>query len=450
MSEARLALSTFRLENALVVTMNDDRAIVRGAVDVVDGRIVAVGTASGPSRGPTIDCGGDVVMPGLVQAHVHLCQTLFRNQAEDRVLLRWLRERIWPLEGAHTPETLAVSAELGIGELLRSGTTCLLDMGTVHHQDAVAETVAASGIRAMIGKAMMDAGEGVPATLLERTTDSLDESLRQARRWHGFDGDRVRYAFAPRFVLSCTAELQREVGRLSALHGYGVHTHASEQVEEVALVERLTGMRNVEYLESLGLCSPRAVFAHCVHVDGGERATLARTGTSVCHCPSSNLKLGSGIADVVRLRASGVNVALGADGAPCNNGLDGMLEARLAHLLQCATNGPGSLPAADALWLATRGGARALGWDSMIGSVEPGKDADLVRVRRGDFRSGSGGDADVYEELVCAGGRDLVRDVWVRGVQLVSAGELTRLDAAALAVRGRAALRDVVERSGVV
>lgn len=440
-------MTSFRATNATIVTMNDGFDLLAGDVAVVDGRIVAVGDASAHADLSPVDFAGDLLVPGFVQAHIHLCQTLMRHQAENRNLLRWLGERIWPLEGAHTPETLAVSAAVGIAEMLLSGTTCALDMGTVHHEDALAEVVERSGFRAAIGKAMMDSGVGVPKTLIEETDDSIDESLRLAEKWHGHDDDRMRYAFAPRFVLSCTPELQREVGRQSREHGYLIHTHSSEQTEEIALVEDLFGMRNVHYLDSLGLCSERSVFAHGVHLDDAERAVLAKTGTSVCHCPSSNLKLGSGIADVITLRKAGVNVALGADGAPCNNSLDALQEMRLAHLLQCAKRGPGSLSARDALWMATRGGAKALCWDDRIGSIEVGKDADLVRIRRGDFRSGAGDNP--YEEVVCSAARDLVRDVWVRGEQLVSDGMLVRSDPGALSESGRAALTEMIERAGV-
>ncbi len=439
-------MTTLLLRDARVVTMNDALDVLDADVLVRDGVIAAIGRDLREPGIPAVDLGGDWLLPGFVQAHIHLTQTLFRHLGEDRPLLRWLRERIWPLEGAHDPESNAVAAELGVGELLLGGTTCLLDMGTVHHGDAIAEVLDRTGIRAMFGKAMMDTGEAVPASLLETTAASLDESVRLARAWHGHDGDRLRYAFAPRFVLSCTPELQRDIGRLSAAHGWGIHTHASEQREEIAVVERLYGRRNIDLLGDLGLLGERTVVAHCVHVDANERALLASSRTSVCHCPSSNLKLGSGIADVVGLLEAGVNVAIGADGAPCNNGLDGFVETRLTHLLQCASRGPGALPAARALWLATGGGARALGWEDRIGAVTVGRDADLVRLRRNDFRTG---DADDMTAIVCAGARDLVRDVWVRGRRLVEQGRLTTLDAASLPARARTALERVMARADV-
>jgi cytosine/adenosine deaminase-related metal-dependent hydrolase len=436
-------------KNARILTMNANMEIIDGHVLIgTDGRIqhVGAGIPEFPANVEVIDVGGDIVMPGFVQAHVHLCQTLFRNHAEDRKLLQWLGDRIWPLEGAHTPETLGVSCELGIAELLRSGTTALLDMGTVHHQDAVFAALDASGIRAAAGKAMMDTGDGVPSSLLETTASSLDESSRLGKHWHGADDDRIRYAFAPRFVLSCTADLQREVGRISARDGWLIHTHSSEQVEEIEVVERIWGKRNIHVLDELGLCSPRSVFAHGVHLDAAERDVLKHTCTSICHCPSSNMKLGSGVADIPGLLRDGVRVALGADGAPCNNGLDQFVEMRLAGLLQAGTCGPGALSARDIVRMATIGGAIALGWEARTGTVEVGKDADLIRLQP-DYRSGPIDENDPYTSIVYTGTRDLVRDVWVRGRHLVDNRRVTTVDEATLAERSTAALKAAVDRA---
>ncbi|TVR01221.1 MAG: N-ethylammeline chlorohydrolase [Deltaproteobacteria bacterium] len=441
---------SFRLVDATLVTMDDDDHILRGTLAVLGGRIAYVGAddtlPDELAHLPPIRCGGDYVLPGFVQAHIHLCQTLFRHEAESRPLLAWLRERIWPLEGSHTPETLALSAELGVLELLRGGTTCLLDMGTVHHQEAVFEVARRTGIRGAFGKAMMDVGDEVPDTLRETTAESLDESIALARRWHGAEEDRIRYAFAPRFVLSCSDDLQREVARHSAEQGWLIHTHASEHAEEVAFIESTRGMRNVTLLHELGLCGPRSVFAHGVQLDDHERHLLRESATTICHCPSSNLKLGSGIADVLTLLRQGVNVALGADGAPCNNGLDAFTEMRLAHLLQGPRHGAEALNARRVLHMATRAGARALGWEDRIGSLEVGKDADLVRLDRSDPRLGLG--SDPFTEIVCAGVRDLVRDVWVRGEQLVAdraPTAATGLDPARLLAEGSRALRGMLD-----
>ncbi len=439
------------LTNARILTINSDMEIVHGQVLInSDGVIEHVGSGPAPHSADTtvIDCGGDFIMPGFVQAHVHLCQTLFRNHAEDRKLLQWLGDRIWPLEGAHTPETLTISCELGIAELFRSGTTALLDMGTVHHQDAVFDVIESSGIRAAAGKAMMDTGEGVPRSLLETTASSIDESVRLGKRWHGADGDRIRYAFAPRFVLSCTADLQREVGRISARDGWMIHTHSSEQVEEIEVVERIWGMRNIHVLYELGLCSPSSVFAHGVHLDAAERQVLKHTCTSICHCPSSNMKLGSGVADIPGLLRDGVRVALGADGAPCNNGLDQFVEMRLAGLLQSGKRGPGALSARDIVRMATMGGAVALGWDDRIGSVEVGKDADLIRLTP-DYRSEPVNLDDPYTAIVYTGARDQVRDVWVRGRRVVEDRAVVTIDESTIQERARRALTSTIERAGL-
>ena len=264
-------------------------------------------------------------------------------------------------------------------------------MGTVRHQDALCTAVAATGLRATVGKAMMDLASAVPPGLRETTAASLAESDALCRRWHGHGQGRIRYAYAPRFALSCTEELLQEVAaRVQAPEptldapgggpGPRIHTHAAEQLEEVALVRERFATGNIEALASLGVHGSRVTLAHCVHVDAAERQRLAAHGTHVAHCPSSNLKLGSGVAPIVELLAAGVSVALGADGAPCNNRLDGFTELRLAALLQKGRLGPEVLPAARALELATLGGARALGLHAEIGSLTPGKRADITVV----------------------------------------------------------------------
>jgi cytosine/adenosine deaminase-related metal-dependent hydrolase len=439
-------MSSFRITSATILTVDAHDSIVHGDLAVSDGKIVAIGDCRGFEHLPAIDFGGDWLMPGLVQAHVHLCQTLFRHEAEQRALLRWLRERIWPLEGAHDAASLRASARLGLAELLLGGTTTILDMGTVHHEDALIDEVARSGMRAAVGKAMMDAGQGVPASLLETTAASIDESVALARAWHGADNDRIRYAFAPRFILSCTPELQREVGRLSNEHGWLIHTHANEQRDEIEAIRQITGMGNIEALHAYGLCGPRSVFAHGVHLDAHERDTLRDTHTTVCHCPGSNLRLGSGIADVVGLLAHEVNVAIGADGAPCNNSLDALAEMRLAWQLASMTRSPGALTPAQIIRMATARGARALGWDTKIGTIAVGFDADLVRLHA-DVRTGPGGDHAT--RIVGSGFRDMVRDVWVRGERLVANGQLTRLDLAEVGAEASIQLGRVLGRAAL-
>lgn len=397
-----------------------------GALDLLlaEGRIQAIGRRlRAPRRATVVDCRGTLILPGLIQAHVHLCQTLFRNAADGLPLLAWLRQRIWPFEAAHTRASLRASAELGIAELLLSGTTAILDMGTVHHTEELFGAAAQAGLRYTGGKAMMDAGEGVPSGLRESTEDSLADSLALARRFHDTEGGRLRYAFCPRFVLSCSEQLWREVGNVSARDGLTIHTHASENLEELAAVRRVTGRDNVAYFEALGLCSERLVLAHCVHLAAAESEILARTRASAVHCPGSNLKLASGIARVPELLARGVNVALGADGAPCNNTLDVFHELRLAATLHAPAFGASALSPRACLRLATTNGAQALGLSSEIGSLEEGKAADVTVVDLCGLHFQPRGSDLAGAVVYAATGRD-VRDVFVAGKQLVERGRL--------------------------
>jgi cytosine/adenosine deaminase-related metal-dependent hydrolase len=398
------------------------RGIVEADVAVEDGRIQKIGHAlSGTSW---LDASGCVVSPGLVQAHVHLCQTLCRGGADDLPLLEWLRQRVWPYEASLDEAAMRACVRLAIAELLLGGTTAILDMGTVHETDALADEVAKSGLRAVLGKAMMDVGDGVPERLRESTRNSLAESDALRARWQGAANGRIGWAYAPRFVLSCTEELLREVaGRVQA--GSRVHTHASEQLSEIELVRRERGDDNISYLAKLGLGGDRATLAHCVHATPAERKRLAADGTHVAHCPSSNLKLGSGIAPIPEMLSEGIYVALGADGAPCNNNLDAFLEMRLGALLHKPRVGPAGMTAKMAFELATMGGARALGLGGVIGSIEPGKKADLIVV---DLQTPHAApSADPISTLVYGSQSRDVKHVIVDGRILVRDGKLTEV-----------------------
>jgi cytosine/adenosine deaminase-related metal-dependent hydrolase len=267
-------------------------------------------------------------------------------------------------------------------ELLMMGTTAILSMETVHDTDAVFEAVAESGIRATVGKCMMDATGSAPSRLQEGTRASIDESLALHRAWHGRANGRVRAAFAPRFAVSCSRELLEAVASLSAdrqilaLEDHLRHVRPAETRSR----EISRGLDNLQYLASLQLTSPRLCVAHCVWADEAEQALLARDAVKVMHCPGSNLKLGSGIAPVAEMRAKGITVSLGADGAACNNRLDMFEEMRLAAVLQAMRHQPGILPAREVVEMATRDGARTLGLEDQLGSIEVGKRADLIIV----------------------------------------------------------------------
>lgn len=394
--------------------------------------------APAPPEARVVDATGRWILPGFAQIHVHLVQTLFRGLADDLELLDWLRLRIWPLERAHDADSAYWSARLGLTEMLLGGTTAILDMATVHHTDTVFEAAQEVGIRAFIGKAQMDRDN--EAGLGEPTQDSLASAADLRDRWHG--RGRLRYAFAPRFVPSCSDELLRRTAEEARRTGCLIHTHASENRGEVELVRQLTGADNVVWLDHLGLTGPDVVLAHCIHLTDAERAILAATGTTVAHCPSSNLKLGSGLAPIPELLEAGVSVGLGADGAPCNNRMDMFTEMRLAALIQKPRVGASSLPAAQVLELATRQGARALGLDG--GELAPGRLADLVIVDP-DTAWGWGGD-DPKSALVYAHTPASVREVWIGGEQVVVDGAVRGWDLRETIQGCRAALARVRAR----
>jgi 5-methylthioadenosine/S-adenosylhomocysteine deaminase len=410
-------MNSFILENGYFLP-NDGR-IVKGAMRVEGGRIERLSRSIPKRKGEKrIDLQGKLVIPGFVQTHVHLCQTLFRNLADDLQLLDWLKDRIWPMEGAHTERSLYASARLGIAELLSGGTTTILDMGTVRHTDAIFTAASEMGIRAFIGKCLMDREEN-PEQLREGTAEALKENLRLLEYWHGRENGRIRYAHAPRFLLSCTEKLLQEVKAVADERKLIVHTHSSENREEVAAVRKLYGCENVEAFEKLGLAGERLVLAHCIHLNENEERILARTGTKISHCPSSNLKLASGLCRVPELRKRGISVSLGADGAPCNNNLNMFQEMRLASLLQKPVHGPTAMGARAVFEMATIEGARALGLASELGTLEKGKKADLAAI---SFASTSVATElnekhpeQAYSALVYSCGPANVSETWVDG-----------------------------------
>lgn len=412
-----------------ILTIDPDHHVLAGDVACVDGRIVQVGGSYVPAGRDydVLDATGCIVMPGLVQSHIHMCQTLARGRADDLELLDWLEKVVWPYEAALEADDVAAAARLACVELLSGGTTSILDMGTVHHTDALFEVARDAGIRATIGKAMMDEpSPTIPTGLRESTQASIDESHRLCRDWHGRNGGRLRYAYAPRFVLSCTDDLLGRTAELARQSGAMIHTHASENRNEVAAVKRLRGADNVVHLHALGVSGPDVGLAHCVWLTAEEREILASTGTRLLHCPSSNLKLGSGIAEIPELMAAGIHVSLGPDGAPCNNNLDSFEEMRLAALIHKPRRGPRAMRAPTVVRMATMGGAEALGLADDIGSLEVGKRADVIVV---DARSAHvAPTADPFSAIVYACRATDVRDVVVDGKVIVRDRELLTVD----------------------
>ncbi len=394
-------MTTILIKNAQIVTMNGQEEIVNGDILIENDLIKAIGPEIDASTADKIiEAAGHTVIPGFVQTHIHLCQTLFRGKGDDLELMDWLRKRIWPLEAAHDEDSIYYSAMLGIGELMESGTTTIVDMETVHHADYAFQAIAKSGIRAVSGKVMMDKGSEVPKALQEKTADSIQQSVDLLEKWDQFDGGRIKYAFSPRFVVSCTEELLKEVKVLSDKYNVLVHTHASENKTEIEIVQEETGMRNVVYLDHLGLANERLILAHCIWLDEEEKRIIKEKGVHVSHCPGSNLKLASGIADTSELLCNHASVSLGADGAPCNNNLDMFNEMRLAALIQKPIHGPTAMDARTVFRMATIGGAKAVGLEKEIGSIEVGKKADIAILNLQNFHTYPSYDVDPISRIV--------------------------------------------------
>ncbi len=427
--------------------MDAEDAIHEGDLLIEDGRIARIGER-GMTADVVIDATDCAVLPGFVQTHLHLCQTLFRGAADDLSLLDWLKKRVWPMEAAHTPESIRASARLAVAELIQGGTTCALTMETVSHTDEVFKVVAETGFRATVGKCMMDRGDDVPAGLQEKTEESIAASVELLEHWHGAEDGRIRYCFAPRFALSCTSELLTRVGQLARERGVMVHTHASENRNECQLVERDSGLRNVTYLDSLGLSGSHVMLAHCVHLDDQELEILARTQTNVAHCPSSNLKLGSGIAPVATMLDRGISVSLGADGAACNNRLDMFTEMRTMALLQKALHGPEVIPAGQALRIATIGGAKAIGLANEIGSLENGKRADVIVVSLNASHS-IPRSPHLASALVYSAQTSDVRNVVIDGAVVLRDGKLVDGDEASIIQDATLQQKELMARTGI-
>ncbi len=371
------------IKNARVWPAAERPVLENASVLVRDGRIAKIGKIHARVRN-VVDARGQLVLPGLIQSHVHLCQTIFRGAGEDLALLPWLRHVIWPLEAAHDPDSLRASAALACAELLRSGTTAFLSMEVVRHTESVFEAVDESGLMGLIGHCFMDETAGF-RPLARDAEKGFAECDQLLARWGKHD--RLRLAIAPRFALSCSSKNMRAASDYARAHKLRLHTHSSEQIPEVELVEARTGMRNINYLHSVGLTGPDCCIAHCIHADSHERAILRETETKVLHCPSANMKLASGIAPIPEYLESGIHVSMGADGTPCNNRLDQFMEMREAGLMQKLRLGAEALAAEKVVKMATEGGAKALGWEKEMGTLDVGKRANIIIVDQQDFHT---------------------------------------------------------------
>ncbi|RMF59134.1 MAG: 5'-deoxyadenosine deaminase [Calditrichaeota bacterium] len=411
------------LKNATLVTQNAHREILHGDIFIEDNLIREIGPGLQVPDAETWDLTNHVILPGLIQTHVHLCQALFRNLADDLELLDWLSQYIWPLESAHTESSLRASARLGLTEMLKSGVTAILDMGSASHMDVVFEEMVRSGIRGYSGKVMMDHGT---QPYKEPFDDIIRDTERLIHQWHNSADGRVGYALAPRFVLTCSDQLWEAVRDLSHRYNLIIHTHAAENKSEVALVQEQTGYRNVEFFVRKHLASPKLCLAHCIWLSDQEVEYLKDYHINVMHCPSANLKLGSGFAPIPRYLEEGINVSLGSDGAPCNNNLDIFIDLRLAALIHKPTFGVTTMNAQQVLDMVTINGAKTLGLEDKIGSLEAGKLADLTILQLNKVHH-TPADNVISQIVYSAQSRDVVH-VMVDGKWVVQYGRTVAYD----------------------
>lgn len=411
----------------------DDRVLDDHSLAIHEGRLVAVLPTADARRSyratVEIELPAHALIPGLVNAHTHAAMTLLRGLADDLHLMDWLQHHVWPAEARWVNEEFVQDGtELALAEMLRGGTTCFNDM--YFFPEVTARTAAAAGLRATVGLILIDFPTGYAGNADDYLAKGL--ALHDAYRNHPL----IRTAFAPHAPYSVSDAPLARVRVLADELDIPVHMHVHETAHEVEQAMAQQGRRPLTRLQELGLVSPPLLAVHMTQLTDAEIGQCAAAGVSVVHCPESNLKLASGFCPVQRLLQAGVNVALGTDGAASNNDLDMLGELRTAALLAKAVSGDASaLPAYQALRMATLNGATALGLGDQIGSLVPGKWADVCAIRLDEVES-----TPLYHplsQIVYASGRQQVTDVWVAGEHLLKDRVLTRLDEAGILARAR-------------
>ena len=419
------------LANAHVTTMDDDGTEHAGGwVLVEDGLVGAVGGSSPPEADQRIDLNGALVTPGLVNTHHHLYQTLTRARAQQADLFTWLRE-LYPVWARIDAEAEYAAARTGLAELALSGCTTVFDHHYVFPRgregliEAELQAARELGLRIVASRGSMDLGESDGGLPPDELVEDLDWVLAETQRLAALqDGDLVQIAVAPCSPFSVTRRLMLESADLARRLGLRLHTHLAETVEEEAYCLELYGCRPVEYLAELGWLAGDVWCAHCVHLSPQDIEDFGRDLVGVAHCPTSNLRLGAGVAPVRELLDAGVAVGLGVDGSASNERSDLFLEVKQALLVARGRGGPAALTAREALRLGTRGGAAVLGRDD-LGSLEPGKRADLaVWSLDGPELAGA---ADPVAGLVLAGPHRVSR-LYVGGEEVVRDGHLVNAD----------------------
>jgi len=417
------------LSNAWIVTMDDaGTELERGWLQLEDGVVTAVGGGEPPEPGH--DVGGAVVTPGLVNTHHHLYQNLTRARAQDADLFTWLKT-LYPVWARIDDEMEYAAARCGLAELALSGCTTVFDHHYVFPRgisglvEAEVRAARELGVRIVASRGSMDLGESDGGLPPDSLAEDLDDILADTERVAALDdGDLVQIAVAPCSPFSVTERLMRESAELARRLGLVLHTHLAETLEETDYCREQFGCTPVEYLEPLGWLEGDVWCAHCVHLSPAEVRRFADRGVGVAHCPSSNLRLGAGVAPLRDFLDAGVRVGLGVDGSASNERGDLCYETKQALLVARGRNGPTALTAREALRVATRGGAEVLRRRD-LGSLEPGKRADVAVWRTDGLELGG---ADDPVAALVFGAPFTVDRLFVGGEEVVSGGALVRAD----------------------
>lgn len=367
---------------------------------------------------------GQVVMPGLINLHTHAAMNLLRGYADDLPLMRWLTERIWPAESRlASPDFVEAGTYLACAEMLRGGITCFNDM--YFHPAAAARAVDKAGIRAMLGMIVIE----FPTSYAGDASDYLAKGLAARDAWA--DHDRIGFCFAPHAPYTVSDKSFERVAVLAGQLNVPIHLHVHETIAEISESQQKHGCRPLMRLERLGIVGPQLLAVHAVHLTASELDLLAHSGASVAHCPTSNLKLAAGVAPIAEMDSRSINVGFGTDGAASNNRLDLFHEMRHASLLAKGLSGDATAMGAHrTLRAATLAGATALGMDDTIGSLIPGKAADMISIGLDEWDMQPC--FDPASHIVYVAGREHVRNVWVGGKQVLQNGEFTGLNTSTL------------------
>jgi len=453
-------MESILVEHGIVVTLDSHRRVIPdGAVMIEGSRIIDVGRTSELLSKYTpeqrIDASRKLLIPGLIDCHVHLAQALIRGCADDVALIDWLGKYVWPLQGNYDAEDGRVSAELCMIEMIKSGTTSFIEamLHTRYGFDGIAKSLEKSGMRGSLSKTIMDTPaygrkQMMYTGMIEDGDKSLGETIQMFDRWNGKADGRISVWFGPRSLGACSKPLYEKIAEEAAKRKAGITMHLCEIQEDVKYALRKFKKRPVAFANEVGLLTPRTTLAHAIWLTDRDIATLSKTGTTIAHCPSSNTKLASGIARVPEMLDKGVNVALGCDGGPSNNSYDMIREMKLAaYLHKVRLSDPMTMPAQRVLEMATIGGARALCMEDKLGSLEAGKLADIVLVNLDSVHMVPNN--NYVSDLVYAGCGHEVDTVIIDGKIVMEDRRVNTLDEQEIVRKARERASAVIEKTGL-